>query len=793
MKIIKTSYNAGELSEYVSGRTDYNKYYNGCSKLINATVLPHGGVVKRSGTQYIAKAPNKCNLKSFEFSVDDALILEFSNLKIRFYKNGDRIYETAKNISGATKADPVVITSTAHGYSNGDWIKIESVQGMTELNDKEYIVANVTTDTFELTDTEGNNVDGTDYDDYDSGGTCKRVYEITSPYTSEEAFEIHTTQSADVMYIAHEDHHPQKLSRNSDTDWTIEDVPFRGGPFLDENTNVNYTIRFIPDEDRYGTHDGGQNQDTLTDSSQSWDTNELVGLFVNNVTDGSIGIITANTATTVTATLTGGKENDWDTGDEYAIADNSHYFESGRAGTLVAENHEPFNENHVGSLWLLKHTRKDNSTSTFANDDNTAPENLLNAIKIKGDFTFVCDTFNSGDSAKLWRKVGNYDWQEYRTFSAATNYSATEDEDNVYYAITRSVGTINGTLTAKNQVSRGIVRITGYTDSQHVDCEVVDQLYWEGVGVDPDKSMWAEGAWSDYRGYPRSVGFYEDRLWWLSSTNNPDTLWSSKTSDYENMEYTDTGLDDDAVIMPINDNEVSQLQWMMAREVMAVGSANKEYRLSASNPDNPITPDDRKAKPQTSFGSNNIQPLILNNAIFFFQRQGRKLRAMRYDAIAEDFRAADATLLANTLLESSPTCMAIQRIPDSLVWIVRSDGVLLSFCYEPDEEVAGWSRHLTQNTVDADTAGGYFESVAVIHGDIEDEVWVSVRRVINGTTVRYIERFATRYFDQIDEAMMLDSAVVVESSFESKEIALASDTVRYGSGLYGSSLYGGTL
>ena len=83
IKKIKTSFNAGELSEYMTGRTDINKYHNACSKLINATVLPHGGVVKRSGTEYIAKAPNKCKLFPFEFSVDDALILEFSNLLIR--------------------------------------------------------------------------------------------------------------------------------------------------------------------------------------------------------------------------------------------------------------------------------------------------------------------------------------------------------------------------------------------------------------------------------------------------------------------------------------------------------------------------------------------------------------------------------------------------------------------------------------------------------------------------------------------------------------------------------------
>ncbi|GAH02046.1 unnamed protein product, partial [marine sediment metagenome] len=87
LKQIKTSYNAGKLSPYMDGRTDINKYYNGCSKLINATVLPHGGFTKRPGTEYIATAANKCKLFPFEFSVDDALVLEFSNLLLRFYKD----------------------------------------------------------------------------------------------------------------------------------------------------------------------------------------------------------------------------------------------------------------------------------------------------------------------------------------------------------------------------------------------------------------------------------------------------------------------------------------------------------------------------------------------------------------------------------------------------------------------------------------------------------------------------------------------------------------------------------
>lgn len=726
-KQIKNSYNAGELSEYMAGREDIDKYHTGCSKLINATVLPYGGVVKRPGTEFIAEAPNKCKLFPFEFSVDDTLVPEFSNLLIRFYKNGDRVYEDAIDILSSTEDDPVEITTDgAHNYTTGEWVMVEDVSTAVSLNDKIYQVTVIDSDELSLQDTKGNDIDGTGIG-VGSGGTIKRVYQIVSPYTSAEAFEIHVTQSADVMYIAHEDHPPQKLSRAGDTDWTIADIDFAGGPFLDEN---------------------------IIDTS-------LVGFA-----------------------RTGGTARD------------GFYFPAGATGTLTASGsgNTPFlgTANDVGTLWLIKHTRPDNKTSTFDSDVNATPTTLTNAVRTKGNFTVVFDTFSAGDSAKLWRKEGNGEWQEFRPFSAASAFSATEDEKDVFYAITRSVNTINGTFIAKDQVNRGIVKVTAHSSTTVATVIVIDPVLSDNSTDNAVTTpMWAEGAWGLFRGYPRTVSFYEDRLFWASSTNNPDTLWGSKSGQYENMEFSDIGLDDDAVVFPLNDNEVSQLQWMMPRRVMAVGAANREYRFSASDPDRPVTPSDRKAVPQTGIGSDSIQPVILNNVIFFFQRQGRKLWAMKFDAITENFDVDDATRLANTMFESAPTCMAVQRVPDSIVWVVREDGVLATFTFEPKEEVSGWARQITQNSAGVEVPVGFYESVAVIHGSKEDEVWVSVRREINGNTVRYIERFATRFFDQIDEAMMLDSAVVVSSSFDAQDIVLASDTVRCGEGLCNSSLCGG--
>jgi len=699
-KAIKNTFNSGELSEQISGRTDLAKYYNGCSQMVNATVLPYGGAVKRSGTVYIAKAKGACKLFPFEFSVDDSLIIEAGNLYMRFYKNGARVLETVKTITGATQTNPVVITLAAHGYENGDWVKISDVSGMDELNGKEYIVANKSAGDFEITDTDGNDVDGTGFGAYAFGGDSEKVYEVVTPYSATEVFEMHVSQSGDVMYIAHEDYYPRKLSRVADTNWTLAAMGFDGGPFLTENTTAESLMQF---------------------------------------------------------TRTGG------------TAASGYYFPVGATGTLTASGtgNAPFLSSHVGSYWKLEDTRLDNETSS-----------VDTAIKIKGDFTF-----DAKDLSVLWRKQGNGEWQKVRTFSGNAIYTGTEEEDDVEYKF--SVAGEN--LTAKNQTNIGIVKVTALTSATVVTVEVVQDVYRDGgAGASsPTTAMWSEGAWSEYRGYPRTVSFHEDRLWWASSANNPQTLWGSVSSDYENHESgTD---DDDAVIFAINDNDVSQIQWIMNKGVFAIGTANKEYSMTASNPDDPIAPSDVKVQPQSSHGSDTLQPKSLNNALFFIQKQGNKLRGMSAENSISMLKSLDMTMLANHMFESRPIDMASQRTPDSLLWVVRTDGTLLSFSYEPEEDVtSGWSRHVTGSSLltPIDT----FESVAVINGSVEDELWV----VVNRTGGRYIERFSTRFFDQLDEAVMVDSAITIESLFNSKTITLASDTVRCGSGNYGSSYYGGT-
>lgn len=91
-----------------------------------------------------------------------------------------------------------------------------------------------------------------------------------------------------------------------------EDLAFR-------DSIISNNILIATSTSASGTHDGSADSAALSDSTASWTTNEWVGYRIYNETDGSSGNVTANTDTTVTATLSGGAEDDWDAGDTYKI------------------------------------------------------------------------------------------------------------------------------------------------------------------------------------------------------------------------------------------------------------------------------------------------------------------------------------------------------------------------------------------------------------------------------------------------------------------------------------------
>jgi hypothetical protein len=477
-----SSFTAGEVSPRMEGRVTLDTYREGLADMINLLVLPQGGVTRRPGTEYLGEIKNSAQaarLIPFQFKTTDTYILEFGDQTMRVFRSGLQVLDaTDKVITGITQADPGVITSNSHGFSDGDEIFVDAIVGMTELNGRNYRVDNATTNTFTLTDLFGNDIDTTGFTAYGSAGTATEIYNIATPYAVADLPALRFVQSADTMFIVHPSYAIRKLTRTADNNWTFS-----------------------------------------------------------------------------TPTITG------------------------------------------------------------------SPSPALN------------DTTNN---------------------------------------------------------------------------------------------------------YPSVVTFFEQRLVFGATNNNPQTLWFSKNGDYENF-TTGTG-DDDALVYTIASNQVNAIRYLSATRVLTIGTTGGEYVLTATS-DGPVTPTTTLIRKYSNYGSAAVEPVQVADVTLFVQRGGRKVREFRYvgDINVSAYQAPDITIVAEHITAGGLSAFAYQQEPDGVIWAVRADGTLLGVTYRREEEVVAWHKHL----IGGEFSGGQavVESIATLPSDTgEDELYMIVKRTINGVTKRYVEQ-----------------------------------------------------
>lgn len=247
---IQTNFRSGEITPRLHYAFSEERVRQGVKTLNNFIIYQQGGLTKRAQSTFVAPVKDSskiARLIKFEFNKDSSNIytIELGETYARFFKNNSQIRESAKTITGITAANPGVVTSTAHGYSNGDHVYISTVVGMTEVNGRWFQVANKNTNDFELNDLTGSAIDTSAYTAYSSAGTAEKVYEITTPWDDTEIDDIQFVQSADVVYMVHPLYSPRELSRTADTSWSIKDLMdftsanfFTDGPYLDENSTT---------------------------------------------------------------------------------------------------------------------------------------------------------------------------------------------------------------------------------------------------------------------------------------------------------------------------------------------------------------------------------------------------------------------------------------------------------------------------------------------------------------------------------------------------------------------------
>lgn len=242
VKPLTTSFIGGEVTPELLGRLDLPHFQAGLKTCKNFRVLPHGPVTNRAGFYYtieVKDSSKSTRLIDFSFNTQQTYVIEVGDQYLRFHTNGATILESSKNITSVTKANPGVVTVTAHGYSNGDEVYVASVGGMTELNGRYYTVADVTTNTFTLKYKDGTAVDTTGFTTYTSGGTVSKVYEVATPYLEADIFDLHFVQSADVMTLTHPSYAVRELSRLTASTFQLALAAFE--PTIGVPTSVSAT------------------------------------------------------------------------------------------------------------------------------------------------------------------------------------------------------------------------------------------------------------------------------------------------------------------------------------------------------------------------------------------------------------------------------------------------------------------------------------------------------------------------------------------------------------------------
>ena len=223
--------------------------------------------------------------------------------------------------------------------------------------------------------------------------------------------------------------------------------------------------------------------------------------------------------------------------------------------------------------------------------------------------------------------------------------------------------------------------------------------------------------------YPSVVTFFEQRLVFAATNENPQSLFFSKNGDYNN--FTVGSNDDDALVYTIASNQVNKIQFLSATRVLVIGTTGGEYVVSTSS-DSPVTPTTTLIRKYSNYGSSKIPPVQVADVTLFLQRNKRKLREFRYvgDVDESGYTAPDMTILAEHITKGGITDMTYQQEPDSIVWCVRADGALLGMTYRREEQVVAWHKHFiggvfgtTTVQVGSITAGFVGRTVTLTKGD----------------------------------------------------------------------------
>lgn len=764
--LIQPSFVAGEISPYVANRVDLDKYKSALLTAQNLVIRPFGGCYRRQGSEFIGKVKyddKPTALVAFNAGIDDAYLLEVGYQYIRIWEDGKYTgtelstpYDNVDNLQFTQSADTMFICS-------GDY-PIQCLQRTaTGWTFKEYEITEPYYDS------------AVQAVNKETSFTTPGTYTFTPQLTGRYDIEIAGAGGggAGTTTEQHEGKHHRKLYQ-----------AYFGGPGGDgETKKITYILTqgeiYNITVGKAGKGGKSVYQERKTDGDI---------LKSENGTNGEESSFNGKTA----KGGGGGKARRKINQSEDLQTENYHGTAKGGApGNCEDVEHNPtqitdgkdgqngyVRITFTGNNELKPSATSGNDVTITATKDTFTPgmvnshikltqqaENQSERIEIKASsITEETKSIRVGKAWKItthgtwkgkvtvYRSDDNKTWQEYRSYKSNNDQNFTESGTVTTPTWMKAVAVTDadngsGKLTvdfSRNPYQNdGTAKITEVVSSTEVKASVITDF------ANTDKTqVCALSSWNTDNGYPKMACFFQDRLVLAATKKEPYSIWMSRTGDYPNfgIEKVDGGVTDDSAIKAdlITRNGFEILHLVPAKDLVILTTGNEWIIEGASV----ITPAKINPRPQTMRGSNTCPPQHIGNRIVHVQRSGKTVRDLGYQYDADNYNGDDLTLLATHLTEGHKlVSSAYIQEPNSTLYYVRDDGVMLSLAFIKEQNVFAWSHQKTD---------GKYKKVTSIPNGASDVLYVTVER----NDKIYIERFNP----DIEAAVYMDSYVTGSGS-----------------------------
>ena len=716
--------NRGEVSRFALARADVDKMRMAADTMINWVPMTMGPMTLRPGTEYLGSVQSdaSCRLIEFVYATDDTALIELTDSNLRVWVDDALITRAA-------------VTTTVATFASGTWTAVASTGSSVSTATGALIIKDVTQGNISYA-----------YKSIDTSANKNKSHGLRIPVTkggnitikigstqgAQDVFpatvlgtgthSINFTPTVNTCYIQFESYDARSCE--------IAALSFEAaGPMTLPTpwpASALHSVRYDQSADViYCAASGYQQRKIERRAYDSW------SITLYEAEDGPFPASTG---------------------------DPTFQFTPGalRGDTTITSNKSFFVDNHIGGLMRLFHVGQD--TTQKLNVRDTATDGLV--VTGAAEVTYISGTTTTSQSSsertftisitgltgtgntialqRTFDTQGLADWTEIATY---TTDQSTTYNDHIYnvevhyrlYMKTYSSGTTTCNLSLGSGGGAGIARIYAIdktTTPYTAKVQILKAFYGTG-----STTQWRMSQWNSSDGWPSSVTIHEGRLWWSGGSR----VWGSVSDNYTSFDFEKEG-DAAPINRSIGKGPIQNTNFMMSLGRLTIGTDAGIVTARSSSIDEPLTTTKFNVKYTNTQGTADLRAVALDQKGIFVQRSGRRIYMITFTTQSFDYRTDDLTRLNVDIGIPGFTSLAVQRQIDTRFWFVRNDGQIAVLLYDEQDEVLAWFR-IKASGYNYATGDGIIENVAILPGTLEDQVYVVVKRIVNGATKRYLEKF----------------------------------------------------